>query len=407
MRIGTLHSDDLKASIKNTNMDDPYAKEPEGSALLNYHMTNPTNAEAPANILTESYLTPDDLFFVRNHHPTPLIDEDKHMVNFTGLPSARDPILTEGINLSITDIKTKYKKHNIVSSIQCGGNRRAEMNVIERTNGSPWATSAISTAEYGGARLVDVLKSLGVTHENVESSGIKHIIFVGAEDMQASVPIRKALDEYGDSLLAYEQNGKPIPQTHGYPLRFIAPGHVGVRNVKWVSSIILSKEEATGPWQRGMSYKGFGPSTRSLEGIDVEAIPSLQEQPVQSAITVPTPGTVYQPGDVVTLKGYAYSGGGRGIVRVDVSIDGGKNWLTATMTEGKDQPLDRAWAWTLWEIDAELPEDISDGKFELICKATDASYNVQPDSVEGIWNLRGINNNSWHRVQVVVEEEKE
>lgn len=38
----------------------------------------------------------------------------------------------------------------------------------------------------------------------------------------------------------------------------------------------------------------------------------------------------------------------------------------------------------------------------LICKATDASYNVQPDSVAGIWNLRGINNNAWHRVSVNV-----
>lgn len=34
---------------------------------------------------------------------------------------------------------------------------------------------------------------------------------------------------------------------------------------------------------------------------------------------------------------------------------------------------------------------------EIICKATDVSYNVQPDSVAGVWNLRGINNNAWHR----------
>ena len=47
-------------------------------------------------------------------------------------------------------------------------------------------------------------------------------------------------------------------------------------------------------------------------------------------------------------------------------------------------------------------------KVELVCKATDASYNVQPESVEGIWNLRGLNNNSWHKVEVnVVEEDAE
>lgn len=50
-------------------------------------------------------------------------------------------------------------------------------------------------------------------------------------------------------------------------------------------------------------------------------------------------------------------------------------------------------------------------KVTIISKATDASYNVQPDSVEGVWNLRGINNNAWQRVNAevvkVAEEEDE
>jgi hypothetical protein len=41
------------------------------------------------------------------------------------------------------------------------------------------------------------------------------------------------------------------------------------------------------------------------------------------------------------IQGYAYSGGGRGIVRVDVSCDGGLNWKTASLTAGSEQPLDR------------------------------------------------------------------
>jgi hypothetical protein len=38
---------------------------------------------------------------------------------------------------------------------------------------------------------------------------------------------------------------------------------------------------------------------------------------------------------------------------------------------------------------------------ELAAKATDSNYNSQPDSVAGIWNLRGVVNNAWHRVPVV------
>ena len=112
---------------------------------------------------------------------------------------------------------------------------------------------------------------------------------------------------------------------------------------QWLSKIMLSDEESHGPWQRGMSYKGFSPSTKSLEGIDVEAIPSLQEQPVQSAILAPSNDndtvSSVTPGSTIPVKGYAYSGGGRGIVRVDISIDGG-NWQTAELKQG-EQPLNK------------------------------------------------------------------
>eukprot|EP00606_Chrysophyceae_sp_TOSAG23-5_P000285 GSChrysophyteH2.ASY1.ANO1.1605.1 assembled CDS len=382
MKIGVLHADDIAEMAKASDPADPYSADPEGSPVLNYHMKRPTNAEAPANLLGEAWITPPGLWFVRNHHPVPHIDADAHTFTITGRGDKK-----RDVNLNLRQLKEAYDKHTVVSSIQCGGNRRAGMNKVRRTN---------------------VLRSMGVDEEYAANNNIKHVVFIGDEDMQASVPIRKALDRYGDTLLAYEMNGEELPENSGHPLRVIVPGHVGVRNVKWVKEVRLSSEEAVGPWQRGMSYKGFGPSTTSLEGIDVEGIPSLQEQPVQSVITLPTAGTTVHPGDVVSLRGYAYSGGGRGIVRVDVSVDGGKSWKTAELGAGKQQPMDRAWAWTLWEIDVELPEDQPTGQpLHCICKATDASYNVQPDSVEGIWNLRGINNNAWHRVDVPVEAETE
>ncbi len=139
---------------------------------------------------------------------------------------------------------------------------------------------------------------------------------------------------------------------------------------------------------------------KSLDDIDVEKIPSLQEQPVQSAICYPLPNTLIPANDSLTVKGYAYSGGGRGIVRVDVSIDGGITWHTAQLLAGAEQPMDRAWAWTFWDCDFPITNELVGKKIEVICKATDAAYNVQPDTVKGIWNLRGINNNAWHRIHV-------
>jgi sulfite oxidase len=70
----------------------------------------------------------------------------------------------------------------------------------------------------------------------------------------------------------YKMNGETLPPEHGYPLRVVVPGVVGVRNVKWVTSVTTSEEEAEGPWQRGIAYKGFAPSVKSFENIDIEKV---------------------------------------------------------------------------------------------------------------------------------------
>lgn len=91
--------------------------------------------------------------------------------------------------------------------------------------------------------------------DNGAINGLKHVQFVSEDGMEASIPLQKALNRRGDVLLAYEMNGEDVPPQHGWPLRVIVPGHVGVRNVKWIKSIRLSSEEAKGAWQRGMAYK--------------------------------------------------------------------------------------------------------------------------------------------------------
>lgn len=313
------------------------------------------------------------------------------------------------------------------------------MTNIEVTAGTPWEIGAISNARWEGVLLSDVLRGVGLNNsairqkesiyddgdcdqQDYEKAGIGNVQFTGQDDMSASIPTYKAMKRDGDVLLAFLMNGDDIPPEHGYPLRAVVPGHVGVRSVKHLKSIRLREDEAEGPWQRGMAYKGFGPSRKSTKGLDVSKLVSLQEQGVQSAVTVPAPNTFVVKGDIFTFKGYAYSGGGRGIllihilifylliyllgiVRVDISIDNGKTWHDATLTEGSEQPLNRAWAWTFWECDLEIPKDVTN--LTVISKATDVSHNVQPDTVQGIWNLRGINNNAWHRVNVKVTENQE
>lgn len=95
------------------------------------------------------------------------------------------------------------------------------------------------------------------------------------------------------------------------------------------------------------------------------------------------------------------------MIRVDVSVDGGKTWHTAKLGEGSNQNPNRAWAWTFWEATVPAPA-LKGGeagtKVDICCKATDYAHNCQPETPDSIWNLRGLNNNSWHHVKVVLED---
>lgn len=63
--------------------------------------------------------------------------------------------------------------------------------------------------------------------------------------------------------------------------------------------------------------------------------------------------------------------------------------------------MSRAWAWTLWEIEVNIPKDLDNIK--IVCVATDSNENTQPESAKSLWNLRGLLNNSWHSVNVTLK----
>ncbi|CAN0462941.1 unnamed protein product, partial [Discosporangium mesarthrocarpum] len=103
--------------------------------------------------------------------------------------------------------------------------------------------------------------------------------------------------------------------------------------------VIASSEESQNHWQQ-KDYKGFCPSV-DWDTVDFSKSPAIQELPVNSAILSPCPGAVISPHDEeLVVKGYALAGGGRSVVRVDVSADGGKTWKEASL-KPTFQPLNR------------------------------------------------------------------
>ena len=300
-----------------------------------------------------------------------------------------------------------------------------------------------------------------------------HVQLAGMEAYAASIPLPVALDPRGDVLLAFSMNGAPLPRDHGYPLRAVVPGFVAARSVKWLSRIVVADEESPSQWQR-RDYKLFGPNEGAAPNWD--RYPAIQEMPITSAITGVWVGSraIQQaverghlveggvqksllgsraaPGvrDVaawqadwtkslqqgkpftpVAVMGYAYSGGGREIVRVDVSVDGGRTWDQAELLDHQAKPYDedagedasrknivargrRDFAWKRWRYEGCIFGEGEGGKedgrssaatkSEIVVKAIDSSYNTQPEHHDGIYNVRGNLATAWHRVTVDTSE---
>ncbi|KAK8924486.1 Sulfite oxidase [Metarhizium anisopliae BRIP 53293] len=434
-------------------IEDPFENDPERHPSLITRTAKPRNAETPAEALSAQFLTPNELFYVRNHMWVPTI-EDSKSDDYRLTVELLDGTMKE---YTLRELKTRFPSRKVTAVLQCSGNRRKHMSDDSgrQTNGLPWTSGAISNASWEGVLLSDVLADAGfdLSEAMSGSSETQHVQFMGLEAYGASIPIKKAIDPQGDVLLAYSMNDKPLPRDHGFPLRAIVPGHVAARSVKWLNHITLSDEESTSQWQR-KDYKCFGPNQTK---VDWDAAPAIQELPVQSAITTLKLGkwldskiepnvlkndqdqavtSQNPPQQEISMSGYAFSGGGRSIIRVDVSLDGGGSWTQAYLLpdcvskNGMPSPCrgHGAWSWKRWVFEGSVPLDTFKEKHggrpddpvtaaansktpdsgqkrctTVLVKATDDAYNTQPESHAATWNFRGNLATAWHRVQVCTD----
>ncbi|KAK9874923.1 hypothetical protein WA026_005738 [Henosepilachna vigintioctopunctata] len=228
-RIGNL---DPKENNDNTSdMSDPYSNEPKRHVILKPACVKPFNAESPEQLLVENFITPNELFYVRNHLPVPDIDSTTYSLEIE--IEGKSKTLT----LTLDELK-KFPKYSVTATVMCAGNRRSEMTKIKPVKGLNWGAAAVGNATWSGASLREVLKKAGLNEKDLDK--YKHVQFEAFDTdatgsaYGASIPIWKAVDRRGDVILAYEMNGVPLPRDHGFPVRVIVPGVVGARNVKWL-----------------------------------------------------------------------------------------------------------------------------------------------------------------------------
>ena len=261
-------------------LDDPFAQDPVQDEQLIFHSTKPCNAESPGELLIKHFIAPIQLFFVRNHFWVPNIEPEIHSlcIEFSN---------GEETSLTLQDLKTKFQQHTITATLQCSGNRRSHMSQSAhgKTSGLPRSIGAISTGNFTGVRLCDMLQQAGYGDHADDSDA--HVHFSSPSDAYSvSIPLSAALSPQSDVLLAYQMNDEPMTRTHGGPLRVVVPGVTAARSVKWLGRISVNDEESTSQWQR-RDYKIFPPHVRNARETtagDWEALLSIQETPVQSAI---------------------------------------------------------------------------------------------------------------------------
>jgi sulfane dehydrogenase subunit SoxC len=174
--------------------------------------------------------------------------------------------------------------------------------------------------------------------------------------MTRTVAMDRALD---DVMVAWAMNGEMLRPENGYPLRLVVPGVQGVSWVKYLRRIEVgdqpyyTKDEV-------MHYVDLMPDGRHRQ------FTSIQE--VKSVITTPSGGQVLMDKGYHNVTGLAWSGRGR-IKRVDVSVDGGRNWRTARLeTPVLSKALTRFnidWVW-------------DGGPAILQSRAVDESGHIQP-----------------------------
>jgi DMSO/TMAO reductase YedYZ molybdopterin-dependent catalytic subunit len=332
----------------------------------------PFNAEAPLPALALP-ITPTPLFFVRNHFDVPVLDAAAWRVRVGGR------VERDG-SFGVDELKA-LPRHTVAVTLECAGNGRRLAR--PQPPGTPWHLGAVSTAEFTGVALRDVLARHGPL------PGAAEIVFEGAdagvvdggreEPFARSLPLERALD--GTVLLAWAMNGEPLTPDHGHPLRLLVPGHYGMDSVKWLASITVTDGGFAGFFQR--THYVYTQDGREPEGAP------LGRMRVRSLILEPAAGD--EVAGALHVSGVAWSGAGP-VTGVELSDDGGGSWWPARLL-----PPPSPWAMCGWQTEWR-PRDA--GARTLMARATDAAGDVQP--LEPVWNALGYANNAAHRVTVRV-----
>jgi sulfane dehydrogenase subunit SoxC len=314
-------------------------------------------------------VTPNGVHFERHHQGWWDVDPRQHRLMVHGLV-ARPLVFTLDDIMRLPSVSRFH-------FIECGANTGMEWgNVAVPT--VQYTHGMLSCCEFTGVPLATLLDMAGADWRRG-----RFVLAEGADGSSMTRTIPTSLIRSGQVLVAYGQNGEMLRPENGYPLRLVVPGVQGVSWVKYLRRIELGDQP-------------FATKDEVLHYVDLmpnglhRQYTSIQE--VKSVITTPSGGQQLLATGFHTISGLAWSGRGK-VRRVDVSVDGGRNWRAARL-QGPvmDKCLTRFnldWSW--------------DGSSALLMsRATDEAGHVQPSlrQLRAVRGSRSIYHNNaiqtWH-----------
>jgi sulfane dehydrogenase subunit SoxC len=303
----------------------------------------------------DGIITPSGVCFERHHGGAAEINPADHRLMINGL-------VDKPLVFTMEDIK-RMPRVNKIYFLECAANSGMEWRGSQ-LNGCQFTHGMIHNVMYTGVPLKLLLEEAGVKPK------AKWLMLEGgdAAGMNRSLPLSKGLD---DVLIAFGMNGEALRPEQGYPLRAVIPGWEGNLWVKWLRRIEVGDE----PWQAREETSKYtdlladGRSRRFTFIMDAKSV-----------VTNPSPQAPLKHKGRNVLTGVAWSGRGT-VKRVDVTMDGGRNWQTARI----DGPvLDKSMVRFYVDFDWNGQE------LMIQSRAMDSTGYVQPTKEE-LRKVRGVN----------------
>jgi sulfane dehydrogenase subunit SoxC len=253
----------------------------------------------------DGFVTPNGLCFERHHGGVAEVDPAEHRLMINGL-------VDKPLVFTMDDIK-RFPRQNHFYFLECAANSGMEWRGAQ-LNGCQYTHGMVHCVQYTGVPLKLILEEAGL------KTNAKWLMAEGADSagMNRSIPLEKGLE---DCLVAFKMNGEALRPEQGYPLRLVVPGWEGNMWVKWLRRI----EVGDMPWHAREETSKY---TDLMEDGRARRFTWIMD--AKSVVTNPSPQAPLLHKGHNILSGLAWSGRGR-IKRVDVTLDGGKNWVEADL----------------------------------------------------------------------------